>query len=99
MIGGKIFANSIVSFIDSRDYVDYVATIKLFSCEDGRTFKMAQPLPGQGYFVATERPDGVLVAALEHEIDVISDVGYTAESFTGINYMKIELDFVVAGSG
>lgn len=99
VIGGKIFANSIVSFIDSRDYVDYVATIKLFSCEDGRTFKMAQPLPGQGYFVATERPDGVLVAALEHEIDVISDVGYTAESFTGINYMKIELDFVVAGSG
>jgi hypothetical protein len=96
-IGAKIFANSIVDFIDERDYVDYVATIKLFSCEDGSTL----PPPGasQGYFVATDRPDGVLVAAPQHEIDIIPDVGYLEQNFTGINYMKIELDFTVAGSG
>jgi hypothetical protein len=103
-IGGKIFANSIVSFIDGRDYVDYVAAIELFSSKDGRTFRLAPvPVPkpdepSEGYFVATDRPDGVLVAARQHEIDVISEVGYTAESFTGINYMKVELDFIVAGS-
>jgi len=31
-------------------------------------------------------------------IDIIPEAGYVAASFTGINYMKIELDFVVAGS-
>lgn len=98
VIGRKIFANSIVSFIDSRDYVDYVATIKLFSSEDGSNFKYAQPLPGQGYFVSTDRPDGVLVAARQHEIDIIPEAGYQAASFTGINYMKIGLDLVVADS-
>ncbi|HZI10643.1 MAG TPA: baseplate J/gp47 family protein, partial [Myxococcus sp.] len=103
-IGGKIFANSIVSFIDGRDYVDYVAAIELFSSKDGRTFRLAPvpvPKPGEpseGYFVDAGGPDVVLVAARQHEIDVISEVGYTAESFTGINYMKVELDFIVAGS-
>ena len=97
VIGGKIFANSIVGFIDGRDYVDYVATIELFRIDDGITTQ-AQPLPSQGHYVATDRPDGVLVAARRHEIDVIPETGYVATSFTGINYMKLELDFVVAGS-
>jgi len=95
VIGGKIYANSIVNFIDERDYVDYVAAIKLFSSEDGRTFRLAQPSDSQGYFVTTDGPDGVLVAARRHEIDIISEVGYEHEVFTGINYMKIELDFIV----
>lgn len=98
-IGGKIFANSIVSFIDERDYVDYVANIELFSSHDGgRTFQLAVPQPSQGYFVSSDRPDAVLVTARQHDIDIIPDTGYTAVSFTGINYMKIELDFIVAGS-
>jgi hypothetical protein len=93
-IGGKIFANSIVSFVDARDYVDYVATIKLFSLEDGKP-KLAVPSPSAGYFIETDLPYAVLVAAPQHEIDVITDVGYSAESFVGIDYMKIELDFIV----
>jgi hypothetical protein len=98
-IGGKIFANSIVSFVDGRDYVDYVANIELFSSNDGgRTFQLAVPQPSQGYFVSTDQPDAVLVTARVHDIDIIPDTGYTAVSFTGINYMKIELDFIVAGS-
>lgn len=98
-IGGRIFANSIVSFIDGRDYVDYVANIELLSSEDNwLTVKLAPVLPSEGYFVATDLPDGVLVAARQHVIDVIPKGGYTAKSFTGINHMKIELDFIVAGS-
>lgn len=99
VIGGKIFANSIVSFLDSRDYVDYVATITLFSSDDGgRTFERAPEPTADGYFVATDRADGVLVAARTHEIDPISAAQYTGKSLFGINYMKIELDFVVSGS-
>jgi hypothetical protein len=95
MIGGRIYANSIVNFLDQRDYVDYVAEIKLFSSEDGKSFVLARPDGDQGYYVSTGNPDGVLVAARDHEIDVIAEGGYQDELFTGINYMKIELDFVV----
>lgn len=96
VIGGRIYANSIINFLDGREYVDYIATIKLFSSEDGLTFRLAQPVnDNQGYFVSTERLDGVLVAARRHEIDVIEKGSYEEERFSGINYMKIELDFVV----
>ena len=86
-----------MNFLDGRDYVDYVANIELFSIDDGR-ITQAAPQPDQGTFVTTDRPDAVLVAAQDHEIDLISDAGYTAASFTGINSMKIGLDFVVTGS-
>ena len=95
VIGGKIYANSIVNFLDRRPYVDYVVEIKLFSSTDGVNFKLALPLEAEGYFVTTDRPDGVLVAAQQHEIDLISEEGYEDQSFTGLNYMKLELDFIV----
>jgi hypothetical protein len=95
-IGGKIYANSIVNFVDRREYVDYVAGIKFFISRDGHTFELVQPSEAEGYFVGTDEPDAVLVAARQHEFDIISDVEYDHEKFTGINYMKIELDFIVA---
>ncbi len=93
-IGGKIYANSIIDFVDRRDYVDYVADIKLFRHRaEGGT----EPVPrtAADYHVATEAPDQVLVGARQHHIDVIAEQGYSQASFTGINYMKIELDFIV----
>lgn len=93
MIGGRIYASSIVDFVDRRDYVDYVAEIKLFRGRGQDDFELIPP--GVDYHVATNRPDEVLVAARSHVIDVISELGYRQASFTGINYMKIELDFIV----
>ncbi|CCD92148.1 conserved hypothetical protein [Bradyrhizobium sp. ORS 375] len=95
MIGRRIFASSIVNFIDQRDYVDYVAGIKLFSSEDGETFTLATPGGPDGDSVGSERPDAVLVAARRHEIDLIADEIYPADQFKGINYMKVELDFII----
>ncbi|MEZ4731473.1 MAG: baseplate J/gp47 family protein [Caldilineaceae bacterium] len=95
VIGGRIYANVIINFMEERPYVDYVAQIKLFASEDGRPFTLAQPDPDAGYWVETTRPDGILVAARHHEIDLISEVDYSEADFTGINYMKIELDFIV----
>jgi len=97
VIGGKIYANSIIDFLDRRSYVDYVVEIKLFSAEDETNYKMALPssLPGEGYFVEAARPDAVLVAARKHTIDLISEEGYEEKTFGGINYMKLELDFIV----
>ncbi len=96
VFGGKIFANSIINFVDQRPYVDFVAELKLFLSEDGKTFRPVPFSGSEGYYVAAGRPDGVLVAAREHEIDLISEGGYEAKEFTGINYLKIELDFIVA---
>ncbi|MGJ5179584.1 hypothetical protein ACQR16_14970 [Bradyrhizobium oligotrophicum] len=95
MIGRRIYASSIVNFIDQRPYVDYVAGIKLFASEDGETFTLAPPGGPDGDSVGSERPDAVLVAARRHEIDLIADEIFPADQFKGINYMKIELDFIV----
>ena len=95
VIGAKIYANSIVDFIDRRPYVDYVAQIELFSSEDGGSPKPVPPAQDGDYYVTTRRPDGVLVAAPDHHFDLISEVGYQQASFIGINYMKIQVDFIV----
>jgi hypothetical protein len=94
-IGGRIYANVIVDFIEQRPYVDYVANFKLFISEDGSTFTYVKPSEVDGYWIETTRPDGVLGAAHQHEIDMIAQTGYEEKSFIGINYMKIALDFIV----
>lgn len=93
MIGGSIYANSIIDFADRRDYVDYIAEIKLFRVVDGKP-DLVQPV-AVDYCITAESPDEVLVSDRQHDIDVISELGYEQELFTGINYMKIELDFIV----
>ncbi len=97
VIGGKIYANSIVDFLEKRTYVDYVAELKLFINEDGLGFKLvADTGDHAGYRVRSERPDGVLVADRQHVIDLITDTRFEDAKFNGIGYMKIELDFIVA---
>jgi len=95
VIGRRIYASSIITFIDQRPYVDYVAGIKLFSSDDGETFVQAPADPAEGDSIGSDRPEAVLVAARRHEIDLIADEIYAADQFKGVNYMKIELDFVV----
>ena len=96
-IGGRIYANSIIHFLGTRPYVDYVSDIRLFRSEDrGNTFQL-MPSAAEGYWVQTDKPDGILVAAQQHEIDLITDASYEQHVFSGINYMKIGLDFIVGG--
>lgn len=96
-IGGQLYANAIVDFLERRPYVDYVAGLKLFKNEDGLGFKwVADTGGGTGYRVQAERPDGVLVADRQHDIDLIEDARFEDAKFTGIGYMKVELDFIVA---
>jgi hypothetical protein len=95
VIGGRIYANAIINFIEKRPYVDFIANVKLFSSEDGLNFRASNPPTDEGYWVETPRPDGVLVAAPQHEIGIIPETGFEEKLFTGINYMKIELDFIV----
>ncbi|HFE45996.1 MAG TPA: hypothetical protein ENJ18_10990, partial [Nannocystis exedens] len=96
VIGGRIYATSIIDFVDRRDYIDHLATIKLFRSGDGQDYDLIPETtdPG-GYYVSAEHPHEILVAARDHDIDIISDLHYDTELFSGINNMKVELDFVV----
>ncbi|HAE59525.1 MAG TPA: hypothetical protein DCG54_08465 [Anaerolineae bacterium] len=95
--GGKINASLIVNFIEERPYVDYVAGIKLFTSLDGLNFIMYDELADtQLDEVSVFAADAILVSDRSHEIDLIAEEGYEQEFFTGINYMKIELDFQIA---
>ena len=94
MIGGKIYASSIVDYVDRLDYVDYVADLTLLRCDDGVTFRPVAPTD-EDYHVATTRPDQVLVSAREHDITAVTEQGNHQPLSTGINYMRVDLDFIV----
>lgn len=96
-IGGEIYANSVIDYIEKRPYVDYVAQFKFFRSSDGVDFvEVAEASdPEQGYRVATDQPDQVLVAATQHVIDLIEEAGYDDDNYKGINYMAVQLDFKV----
>lgn len=91
VLGGRIYANSIIDFVDRRPYVDFVAGVTLFRSEDGERF-----FPAGSDFVEAGRPDAVLVAARTHVIDVLYDAVYDEKRITGIGFTKVELDFIVA---
>lgn len=95
VIGGKIYAGVIINFIEERPYVDYVAGMKLFQSVDGEHFTYVPPDPSEGNVITVHRPDAILVSALQHEIDLITEKRFDEEDFEGINYMAVELDFVV----
>jgi hypothetical protein len=93
-IGQRIDATSIVAFIDRLPFVDFVGGCRLFVSDDGgATF---HPGADGGGSVEAAYEDGVLAPAARHEIDVIADDVFAPSEFTGIGYMKVELDFVVA---
>lgn len=91
VIGDRIYANSIINFIDGRDYVDYVADFKLYTIDE----KTGSVTRHDGDHVPAPTPDSVLVAGREHVFHVISKAEYPLEDLTGINYMTIGLDFIV----
>lgn len=93
VIGGSIHANSIIDFIEQRDYVDYVAGLRMFTIEDGRPTLVPD---GPNHAASTRRPDAVLVAAADHVFDVIALTDHRVQGFGGIGNMRIELDFTVA---
>lgn len=96
-IGGRIYASTLIDFVDRRPYVDYVAGIKLFTNEGGEERPIPRPASGDldGYYVETSRPDAVLVAARTHQIDVLGDALYEEKRVMGIGLWKLELDFVI----
>ncbi|MDV3455384.1 baseplate J/gp47 family protein [Sphingomonas sp. HF-S4] len=92
-LGQRIDATALVAFIDGLPYVDFVGGCRLFQSDDGEEYR---PGPGSGEASSASRPDAVLTPAPRHEIDIIDDNVFVEQRFTGIGYMKIELDLVVS---
>ena len=95
-IGGTIYATSIVDFADRLDYVDYVAKIQLVPLDANGVAVPSSESGDLGASVSARESDGVLVSASDHQIDLISELGYDARALTGIGYMQIAFDFIVA---
>lgn len=91
--GGTINTSLIINFVEERPYIDYVAGLKIFTSLDGKEFTLYDPEAAETKAVLA--PDAILVSDRSHVIDLITAEGYDEEFFTGINYMKIELDFQV----
>jgi Baseplate J-like protein len=93
VIGGSLYANSILHYIETRPYVDYIAGLRLFTGDQGRfTLVPDQPV----HAITPQRADAVLVAADRHEFDVIAANDQRVQGFEGIGSMRIELDFSIA---
>ncbi|WP_378179155.1 baseplate J/gp47 family protein [Aquimarina sp. SS2-1] len=94
-IGGSLHASVIINFIAERPYIDYVANLKLFQSEDGKTFTDVRSLNDGKSIVTPLLPDMIMVAAQIHEVYVVNENGFEEDSFEGINYMEISKDFIV----
>jgi hypothetical protein len=81
-----------VAFIDAQDYVDYVASVRLFtSANGGNTFVAATDVAE-----LKDDEDAILIAADRHEIDVEGISLDTPAELGGIGFMRIQLDFRVS---
>jgi hypothetical protein len=76
--------SSLLRFIETREYVDFVADLKV-----------VEPLEMQEDPDYYPGPDVILVSAPEHIIDLVPATGYREENYTGINYMIVGTDFDV----
>lgn len=94
-IGGTLHASVLINFIAERPYIDYVANLKLFQSEDGEIFTDVRTINDGKSIVIPSRPDMVMVSGATHFIDIVDKNGYDEDSFEGINYMQIQLDFEV----
>ncbi|MGB3466309.1 MAG: hypothetical protein WBA74_13610, partial [Cyclobacteriaceae bacterium] len=94
-MGGVLDAGVLINFISEQEYVDFVANLRLFQNIDGDISDVTTLNDGRNAVLPT-RPDMVITTAESHQIDLVDENQYDEDSETGINYMVIEEDFIVA---
>jgi Baseplate J-like protein len=103
--GGLLYQSTLIQYIESLSYVDYVASVKVFehvldenaASEQNVQEPQYQLLP-EGTAVA-RRVDAILSSANQHIIESINEESFEQGRYKGIGYMIIGLDFVIASSG
>ncbi|MBE9116397.1 baseplate J/gp47 family protein [Lusitaniella coriacea LEGE 07157] len=97
--GSSIHSSTVIHFIESRPYVDYVANLKLIeqvaiSAANPSTVNATDRINTTN-LAQVKQVDSILVSAPEHIIDSIASSDYAQEEFEGVDYMIIGLDFAV----
>ncbi|MCP4667821.1 MAG: hypothetical protein GY849_15830 [Deltaproteobacteria bacterium] len=95
--GSVIYNSSLIQFVESRPYVDYVAKVKLFeqvSIGEGPEERSLYR-HNVSNVARVRHADSILVSAPQHVIDVIATEEYHPEDFEGVGYLIVELDFEV----
>jgi len=95
VFGEKLYANTIINFLENQECVAYVVGLKFFTSDDGIQFSYVAPQDDNVNEVEAPIAETILVSANEHDIDVIQDDRIDYDDLSGIGYMKIELDFKV----
>ena len=98
--GGVIHRSSLIHFITSLPYVDYIGSLELTdhfligqNADGGQSRQFLTPLSHDA--VETRFPDSILVSSPGHYIDLVTEQ-YEAFQFSGIGYMAVGVDFIVA---
>ena len=97
-LGGVIYTSGLIHYLEKRDYVDYVANVKLFEEKimyQGTDNEENRWQLNNSGIAKTKRPDAILVSDDKHYADVITTKTYREEDFVGIGYMVVGLDFWV----
>ena len=97
-IGGRIYANSLLDFVDRQPSVDFVEALKFLTSTDGSQPTVV-PQEGDGGYVVKGQADQVLVTAEQHQIVpffIDGGEGGVPEGWpTGIGHMTVGLDFIL----
>ena len=89
--GSSIHSSTVIHFVETRPYIDYVANLKLIEIGlANNTYRV-----NTSNLAQVKQVDSILVSAPEHIIDLITTANYSAEEFEGLDYMAIGVDFVV----
>ena len=89
--GSSIHSSTVIHFIETRPYVDYVTNLSLHEQVTANVRSSAS----DPNLAEVKQVDSILVSAPEHIIDVITTSDYQEEAFEGIGYMIIGVDFQV----
>ncbi len=98
--GSSIHSSTVIHFIETREYVDYAANLKLIEQvaidEGGKDSEEPSYHVSVSSLAQVKHPDAILVSSSEHIIDLITREMYEEEDFEGIGYMIIEIDFEIS---
>lgn len=91
-LGGKLYPNLIVDFVEKLEYIDYINNFSLAYIDGEDTYLATQEEMQTG--LTAHRADAVWVSAREHRLSSINDA--IGGKYTGIGYMMVANDFTIA---
>lgn len=94
-LGNKLYGNALIYFLENKNYIDFVARLKLSHSVDGKNFVYTEANEDQENVVHASRPDAILVTAADHQVEDLSTLpheDYTDQKLQGIGYVIIGVD-------